>query len=207
MKDAKRFWNSQAKNIDNQPHDDLRGLVKRCQKYLKPEDEVLDYGCGSGQSSLMLSEDVKTVLGLDYASEMIACCKPKVKQGEGLKFICGDIHTKALKKNHFDAIVAFNILHLVDDLEGTLDAMARLVKAEGTILAYTPLVRENRNLVCLIIRLLSKLGLVVPVRALSHRKLKEKFEARGFILVKDHLSKDKVANSFMVLSKQNQTTT
>jgi tRNA (cmo5U34)-methyltransferase len=85
-------------------------------EYLK----VLDLGCGTGGTSVVLLKDfpLARVTGIDSSSDMLAVAAAKVKQTTWrIDFICQNInHPLPLVEGAFDAIIsAFSLHYLTED--------------------------------------------------------------------------------------------
>lgn len=78
---------------------------------------VLDYGCGTGTTSGEIANRVKEIHSIDISSKMIQIAKRKAvaSKVENINFFQTDIFDKRYKKESFDVILAFNMLHTVAD--------------------------------------------------------------------------------------------
>jgi SAM-dependent methyltransferase len=76
---------------------------------------VLDIGCGTGEFIRYLPDDVEYV-GFDLSSDYIKVAR--TKYGNRGKFECADVSTySAEREGLFDVVLAFGILHHLDDGE------------------------------------------------------------------------------------------
>jgi len=95
--------------------DDSRKLVRDSLMRFIPDDhkEVLDVGCGTGSSSLLLKDKGYTVTGIDLSAEMVAIAKEK---DPSITFINDDVLFH-LFHNRFDLILcSTNILNHMQNL-------------------------------------------------------------------------------------------
>lgn len=81
--------------------------------FLKPDDSVLEIGCGTGGTAIALSPAVAQMTGTDISREMIHIAKVKltdsrVQNVTFAKAAVGD----AIPGGPFDAVLAFSLLHL-----------------------------------------------------------------------------------------------
>ena len=72
-------YNLIAKHFSNTRYDVWLEL-KQFEKYVKPGQKVLDWGCGNGRLLLMLREKGIKYFGLDQSDELIKIAKEKYKQ-------------------------------------------------------------------------------------------------------------------------------
>jgi ubiquinone/menaquinone biosynthesis C-methylase UbiE len=77
--DIKEFWSERAGNADlddvSVTHRDIwqRWLeIETIRKLVKPDHRVIDVGCGAGYCSRKLAPSVASIVGVDFAPEMIA---------------------------------------------------------------------------------------------------------------------------------------
>jgi|WetSurMetagenome_2_1015567.scaffolds.fasta_scaffold39707_2 ubiquinone/menaquinone biosynthesis C-methylase UbiE len=83
--------------------------------HLKPDDDVLDAGCGNGYSTFRQAEKhrLRSITGIDFAENMIAAAK-KAKQGYGgsaaVHFEVGDIRQLRFPDGSFDAVYTTRVL-------------------------------------------------------------------------------------------------
>ena len=82
---------------------------------------MLELGCGTGSTALRLADGVASYLGTDFSPAMIAIaqkagrrpgCRPVLPRRDG--------RGSGVRAGQYDAVLAFNYLHLVRDLPGTL---------------------------------------------------------------------------------------
>jgi ubiquinone/menaquinone biosynthesis C-methylase UbiE len=77
--EIKEFWSERAGNADlddvSVTHRDIwqRWLeIETIRKLVKPDHRVIDVGCGAGYCSRKLAPSVGSIVGVDFAPEMIA---------------------------------------------------------------------------------------------------------------------------------------
>ena len=87
--------------------------VNEFAKFLAPDDEVLDVGCGPGNvaKQLLAAKPLK-ITGIDLSGEMVRLAAANVPTG---KFLCQDIRQAEFPSRQFDAVIlSFSIVHLND---------------------------------------------------------------------------------------------
>lgn len=77
---------------------------------LKPNDRILDIGCGTGYYTfpLAVTEDI-TIYGIDMSENMIKVANSK-NQNSNVTFIIGDMYHLPFKDNCFDVIVSMGTI-------------------------------------------------------------------------------------------------
>ncbi len=139
-----------ASNYDEseEPFRDIhRKNLKKTKKYLNPADVVLDFGCGTGNQSLGVAGDVKEVHGIDISSKMIEIAKIKLdpEKNQNVQFTQTSIFDKKLKRGSFDVIMAFNILHYLENANEVMQRINELLKPGGYFISSTECMGEEEK--------------------------------------------------------------
>jgi SAM-dependent methyltransferase len=104
---------------------------------------VLDYGCGSGYGTAVLSKCAKMAIGVDINEEAIDYCRRRYPY-ESLSFqkISSD-QALPFEDRSFDIIVSFQVIEHIWDVQKYLAEMKRILVDDGFIFLTTPN-RSNR---------------------------------------------------------------
>ncbi len=148
--------------------------------YLHSSNIVLDYGCGTGTTACEIANDVKMIYGIDISTKMIEISNRKAaeKNIENITFSEGDIFDVELKKESFDRILAFNMLHTIPKPENAVQRINELLKPDGLFISITPCLGDKMSfLVSLQIRLVQimcKIGIIpIPIRKVKSSDIDE----------------------------------
>lgn len=101
---------------------------------------VCDAGCGSGLGSLILAQQVRTVVGIEKiraCTEFAQKCFPV----KNIKYINEDITQSSYPDYSFDAVIAIEVIEHISDYRAALTTMKRILKSNGKLYISTP----NRN--------------------------------------------------------------
>jgi SAM-dependent methyltransferase len=106
------YWNEQggprwvAMQRDLDAELEPFGVAAMTRLELRAGERVLDVGCGSGATSLMLAEWVRPgeVVGLDISEPMLARARQRGRGVGNLRFECADAQTFALSAAAYDAV-------------------------------------------------------------------------------------------------------
>lgn len=212
MNKSKKFWDNASKNYDKTEkrfeyiHQKSRENTK---KYLESSNVVLDYGCGTGTTACEIANDVKEIYAIDISSKMIEISKGKAaaKNIKNVTFAEGDIFDETLKKESFDRILAFNMLHTIPNPEDAMQRINELLKPDGLFISITPCLGDKMSfLVGLQIRLVQimcKIGIIpVPIRRVKSLDLDELITKSNFINI-DTEKIYKGASSYFIVAKKN----
>ncbi len=137
--DAKRHFDQHAASWDEKPERvDLAARI--CMTLLKqveldPGMEVLDFGCGTGLSSLPWAGQVKSLTGLDPSPAMLEVFKEKANQ-QGLS----NVQTLEVAPDHgaaipgqYDLVVSSMVFHHIEDIGALLQKLHGVLKPAGRL--------------------------------------------------------------------------
>ncbi len=184
MDKSERFWDRAAATYDREERKDeptsVR-IIERTGKYLKTDDIVLDYGCGTGTIDIEMAGHVKQVCAIDISSRMIEIAKRKTAARgiENIDYLQATIWHHDLKDESFDAVTAFLILHLVEDTRRAMSRIHDLLKPGGVFISVTPCMGERR-LWNAAFWLVSRTGLVPRINAFERSELEDAISKPGF---------------------------
>jgi ubiquinone/menaquinone biosynthesis C-methylase UbiE len=223
-----RFWDSGAEKYSKSAISDLGGYERtldRTRELLRPDSQVVELGGGTGATALRLAGCVRSYLGTDIAPAMIAIANGRLATGDsnpvtgaemmnnktapppppGLAFRVATADQLAAEPdNRFDAVLAFNYLHLVRDLPGTLGCANRMLGPGGLFISKTPCLRDMNPLVWFAgLPLMRAVGQAPYCSVFSAAELKDKIAAAGFEIVATeyHATKGSDARPFIVARK------
>lgn len=148
MKKPEEFWDKQADNYDNsEKRYELIHIkaVENTKKYLDVSDIVLEYGCGTGKKAFELAGNVKEIHAIDISSEMIKIAKRGAveRKIENVDFTKATIFDEIYKKESFNAILAFNILHVLKNNQQVIQRITELLKPGGLFISTTTCLKEK----------------------------------------------------------------
>lgn len=215
MNKVENFWDGASHNYDNTEkrfeyiHHQSR---EKARKFLRSNDRVLDYGCGTGTTSCELSDRVNTIQGIDISAKMIELSKEKAETlgVSNVNFTQDDIFSDQYAKESFDVIIAFNMLHTVPDPQRVIQRIRELLKPDGVFISVTPCLREKMsfitNIQIQLVRVLCKFGVIpVPIRRLKSKEIDRLLEVGGFKGIETEMIY-KSASSYFVAAKKSENT-
>jgi len=197
------FWDKRASKYDEvvRAHDDdFEQVLSWTKPLLNSTDVVLDFGCASGEYSLALADCVNRVHGIDTSEQMIALAQRKKDERRVLNasFDQVDEFSGSLDGDGFTTVVAFDVLHLVDDAAVTLARLRELVGTGGRLISTTPCLGEWQPFVRLLIQLAQKVGLAPRIAPFTLPKLESVVTAAGFRIQEVRTAIPKTATRWIV---------
>jgi len=142
MQQSAKFWDKAAEKYAKSPIQDVEAYdytLKRTRSYLSSTDKVLELGCGTGSTALLLAADVDQIVASDVSPNMIeiASRKAQLDQVPNVRFITADIFDKKIGEGPYDVVLAFNLLHLIEDTADAIQRIHGLLKPDGTFISKT----------------------------------------------------------------------
>jgi len=142
MQDATVFWDKVSAKYAKAPISNEEAYLFTLNKtrgYLSAEDHVLEVGCGTGSTALLLAENVREITASDISGKMIEIGKNKA-DAEGISninFVQADVLDSSFNTEPYDAVLAHNMLHLLEDIPAAIDSIASLLKPGGLFISKT----------------------------------------------------------------------
>ncbi len=200
------FWNKVARKYATDPIKDIVGYertLERTGELLSADDDVLELGCGTGMSALRLAGRVRSIHATDISDEMINIARGKAEavSHPNLTFAVASAETLAFKT--FDAVLAFNLLHLVRDRHAMLRHVLGALKPGGHLISKTPCLSEMNPLIRLALPLMRAIGKAPDVAFFTGKTLEQDIERAGFSVVERgrHGSRGNDPRIFIVAQK------
>jgi SAM-dependent methyltransferase len=94
---------------------------------------VLDLGCGEGQISRRLAAAGSSVVGIDLTASQV---EEAVRRGGGPAYLRSSVTSLPFADGSFDVVLTCLVLEHVDDLDGAMAEMARVVRPGGRVLVF-----------------------------------------------------------------------
>lgn len=191
---AARFWDRFAARYARMRIADpavYEEKLNRIRARLTPESEVLEIGCGTGGTALSLASSAGHVRATDVSAEMIALAHARTEPDgshpgvEGVTFAVAGLNELDPADRRYDAVVAMNVIHLLDDRDTALRRMHALLKPGGILAASTFCVADILPRLKVLIPLGKAVGLLPNIQIFSAERLRASLTAAGFEIVED----------------------
>jgi len=201
------FWDKRARKYDDavRKHDAVYDrTIASVRSLLSTSDVVLDLGCASGEYSLDIAPFVQRVHGIDTSTSMIALAtkKASARSVDNVTFDTADVLDRSLDAHGFTMVLAFSVLHLVDDIRSVLCRVNELLPTGGLLVSQTPCLSESSFLFKLFIGLAQKVNIAPPILSLTALELEAAIAGAGFDIVESEIWDRKKAVHWIVARKQ-----
>lgn len=163
---------------------------------LRPDARVLEIGCGTGGTAIRLAPGVARYLATDYSAEMIRIARAKPAPAN-LTFRLAEAE-RAFDDGPFDAVCAFNVLHLAEDLPALLEGIRASLAPRGQLVAKVWCLADLPLHLRAVLRLMRLANLFPPAQFLSQAKLRRQIEAAGLAIVDQKVFGARPQNPYLV---------
>ncbi len=142
MQQAAKFWDGAADSYAKSPIKDKEAYeytLGRIKSYLSDTDRVLEVGCGTGSTALLLAPGVAHITASDISNNMIRIAQQKASSQsvQNVRFVTSDLFDSTLDKGPYDAVLALNLIHLIEDTEEAMKRINQLLKPGGLFVSKT----------------------------------------------------------------------
>lgn len=202
MTKSQNFWNRFAARYAARPLKNVpayEAMLADIAARLNPTDRVLEIGCGTGGTAIRLAPAVAQWTATDFSAEMIKIAQAK-PAGDTVVFKVAEA-SNTFDGGPFDAICAFNVLHLVDDLPGVLAQIHANLKPGGQLISKTWCFADMKLSLRLLFRLLRAFGLFPASTSLHAGQLRKALLAAGFEITDERLFGHYPQNPYIVARK------
>lgn len=191
MPEKSNFWDNIASQYDSQAEAKYAkayaATIEKSSQYLEEADNLLDLACGTGITTMALAPKVKTVDAIDISAVMLKQAEDKAKAKDilNIRFTKASLEDWAEKERIYDGVMAFNILHFLQDPQAALKILYNMLNQDGILLSATDCLAEKRSLLGFIPKLLAKTGVIPKLHHLKVDQLKKMIENTGFKIIEE----------------------
>lgn len=204
-----RFWDRIAPKYAAEPIADMAGYeatLQRVQALLPPAADVLEVGCGTGSTAMRLAPFTGRMLATDVAPGMIAIARERLaaQPVPQLGFALADADAPGQGQGAYDVVLAFSMLHLVEDLDHALALLVQALRPGGLLISKTPCINEMNPLIPrLALPLMQAIGKAPQVLCFDAQQLQVALVRQGLeiVSVERHGTRGKDIRVFIVARK------
>ncbi len=199
------FWNKMARGYAKRPvgnPDAYQVKLDKTAEYLKPTDRLLEFGCGTGTTALIHAPRVAQIEAIDFSSEMIAIAREKLwdTSADNVNFEVSRFEDwpVPVAGQGYDAILGMSILHLVTDVDQTLEQVWKSLKPGGLFFSSTVCLGDSNGLERYFLPPLSAIGILPKVVRFKGADLIDRIRSHGFDIEHDWRPAPEAASVFVV---------
>ncbi len=203
------FWDKIARGYAKNAVEDVPAYdrtLARTAAYLDADYRVLEIGCGTGSTALRLGGQVAEYVGADISPEMIAIANEKLAETHQptVRFEVDDADRTRFAGRGYDAVLAYNLFHLVADLDDALAGARASLKPGGLLISKTACLKDmNPFIRWVMIPAMRLIGKAPKVLSFDQGELEAALKRAGFDVeaVEYHGTKGKDIRPFIVARK------
>jgi len=114
----------------------------------KPNEKILDVGCGEGIFTNYLAKSNKNIYGLDLSKRDLSIAKQSARQlGVRVKYVRSDAAKMPFAGSSFDKVFSISTIEHIGDDRSTFNEIHRVLRPGGTLVFSVPL-SANPGLAC-----------------------------------------------------------
>ncbi|MEM8630174.1 MAG: class I SAM-dependent methyltransferase [Pseudomonadota bacterium] len=183
-----RFWDRIAPKYARQPIADEAAYLKKLEKtreFLRPDMQVLEFGCGTGGTAVAHAPFVRHVHAVDLSGQMLAIAEEKAKDAgvQNVSFEQVSVEEFIGWDDSYDAVLGLSLLHLLEDPDAALAKVHRILKPGGIFVSSTACLSDGLSWLKPVLGVGRWLGKVPHVTFLSQSGLECRVERAGFELL------------------------
>ena len=181
------FWDRVAPRYAARPIDDpdaYAATLERARAHLGPDERALELGAGTGATAVALAPCVAEYRATDLSPKMVEIGRAR-PEAAGLAHLTFDVAParEALAGGPWDAVLAFNLLHLLDDLPGALGQIRDALVPGGRLISKTPCLADLGLWLRVVVPAMQLVGKAPPVRFVSAKGLEREILRAGLEIV------------------------
>jgi ubiquinone/menaquinone biosynthesis C-methylase UbiE len=187
MNQPSRFWDKIAERYSKRPVADEDAYRKKLQvtrEYLRPDMEVLEFGCGTGSTAITHAPYVKHIQAIDFSAKMIEIAQGKADANDirNVTFKQSTIEEISLPDQSLDAVLGLSVLHLVENRDGVISKVHKMLKPGGVFVTSTTCIGDTMKFLKVVAPIGKFLGFLPLVKVFSTKELEDSLTDAGFAI-------------------------
>ena len=187
MNHSAKFWDKIAERYSKHPIADEAAYQKKLQvtqENFKPNSSVLEFGCGTGSTTIIHASYVKHIRAIDVSSEMIKIAQGKAdaQNINNVTFEQLTIEELTVADETFDVVLGLNILHLLENKKEVIAKVHKMLKPGGVFVTSTVCLGDTMKWFKAIAWIGIFLGLMPLVKVFTTEELENSLIDAGFTI-------------------------
>ena len=199
------FWDRVAPGYSKQPIADTESYARKLaatQALMRPDMEVLEFGCGTGSTALEHAPHVAQIVATDVSAAMIDIGREKAALAgiDNLSFRQSGVEDFEAPDGSYDMVLALNLIHLLKDRAAALAKIHRLLKPGGIFISSTVCLADRMWFLRPVIPIMQLLGKAPHVSFVSVDQMLREVAEAGFA-EEEHWTHGRTNSLFLVSNK------
>lgn len=179
------FWDRVAPSYAKQPIADSESYARKLaatQALMRPNMEVLEFGCGTGSTALTHAPHVARIVATDVSAAMVRIAQEKAEQAgiDNVTFRQSGVEDFEAQDGGYDMVLALNLVHLLPDRTAALTKIHRLLKPGGIFVSSTVCLADKMWFLRPLIPIMQWAGKAPYVSFLRSNQVLQEVERAGF---------------------------
>jgi ubiquinone/menaquinone biosynthesis C-methylase UbiE len=205
MNQSSRFWDKIAERYSKKPVADEAAYQQKLEvtrTHLRPDAEVLEFGCGTGSTAISHSPFVRHIHAIDISSKMIEIARGKADRENvgNVTFEQTTIEDLIVPDQSLDAVLGLSILHLLENKEEAIAKVHRMLKPGGVFVTSTMCIGDTMKFFKLIGPIGKLLGLMPSLNVFTTEELVVSLTDAGFEI--DHQWQPGKGDAVFIVAKK-----
>lgn len=205
MDKSAKFWDRIANRYASRPITDevtYRKKLEITQKYLAPDMEVLELGCGTGLTAINHAPFVKHIRAVDVSPNMIGIARRRADEGlvDNIQFEVSSIDGLKVAGDSMDVVLALSILHLLNNRDDVIARVHRMLKPGGVFISSTVCLSGSMWWLRAILPIGKSLGWLPSINFITSKELKQSLLETGFEI--DHFWQPEKSHSVFIVARK-----
>ena len=186
MNKSEKFFDKVSSKSKPEPDITASKIIDSSIAYLEKGNYVLDFGCGSGAITNKIAKEARAIDAIDISSGMLDFAKDQAEKSSisNVDYIQASIFDERFDNNKYDVILAFNVLHYIDDMPRLINRIHTLLKPNGVFISSTACLKERRSLIGYLVMLLGKIGIIPKIYFYKSNELEALIMNENFGIIK-----------------------
>ena len=185
MSPSSKFWDRIADRYSKNPVADEAAYQHKLEvtrTYLRPDSEVLEFGCGTGSTAISHSPHVRHIRAIDISAKMLEIARGKADR-EGVENVTFDqltIEDIEIPDQSLDVVLGLSILHLLENKEEAIAKVHLMIKLGGVFVTSTVCIGDTMKFFKIIAPVGKRLGLMPLLKIFTTDELVTSLTDAGF---------------------------
>ena len=198
-----RFWDRTAEKYSRQAISDEETYEKKLaitRKYLRPDAQVFEFGCGTGSTAILHAPHVNHILATDVAGNMLEIGRQRAAEAgvANITFERSGIEAFDAKGRTFDVVLGLNIIHLCREPGEVMKKVRSLLRPGGYFIQSTVCLKDVMPVAPFIIPFMQLIGKAPHVTMMRKDNLQAMISEAGFSVVETFRPEKKLSAEFIV---------
>lgn len=180
-----------------------RVMCRVVSEQIGKEDRVLECACGTGLITTCIAPKCKKVVATDFSEGMLKQTEKKCRNYSNVQVEFADITNLKYPDASFDAVIAANVIHLLDNPSQALSELNRVCKEDGKIIIPTYVNKEKTGETGTFVKTIGKAGADFK-RQFTFSNYKDFFEEAGFTDIDIHRIPGRIPCAVAVIYKKDK---